>query len=175
MGVLAQYLKTEVEHLRAEIAKRRENLDEWLAAISKLYDQLEVWLKEADSGLGILGTDRDSTLEYMSEPRLGSYEVKTMWVVLGGAIGSRGATIVPQARYVSAVIQPPGRESRRADGIVKITDGSLDQYYLFRWKTRGGDEWFIRSYSAWNADPNDNTVEPLDRDRFEAAILKVLQ
>ena len=29
--------------------------------------------------------------------------------------------------------------------------------------------------AAWNAKPGDNTVEPLDRDRFEAAMLQVLQ
>jgi hypothetical protein len=175
MGVLAEYLKSEREKIRAEMSRRQETLKEWMTAVNQLYDLLVVWLEEADSGLGILGVNRDSTIELISEPRLGHYEVKIMWVILGGAIGQRKAIIVPKARFVSAVIQPPGREARRADGIVQIKDGSSSEHYLFRWKTDSGDEWFIRSVSAWNANPSDNTVEPLDRDRFEAAMLQVLQ
>ena len=52
MGSLAEYLKTEVEQLRAEMTRRQENLEEWNTAIHRLYDQLEAWLKEADNGLG---------------------------------------------------------------------------------------------------------------------------
>jgi hypothetical protein len=98
-----------------------------------------------------------------------------MLVSLGGVIGNREAIIVPKARYVAAVIQPPGREPRRADGIVQINQLSLPEYYLFRWKTDSGDEWFFRNVNAWNATPGDNAVEPLDRDRFEAIMLRVLQ
>lgn len=176
MGVLAEYVRNEAEQLRANLIRRRENLEEWLGAISKLYDQLESWIREADAGIQLLGTDRESTTETISEPRLGNYDVKTLWVVLGAGLGAaRQAWIVPKSRYVSAVIQPPGREPRRADGIVQINQRSVSEYYLFRWKSDAGDEWFIRGDKAWHASPNDNTVEPLDRDRFEAAMLRVLQ
>jgi hypothetical protein len=180
MGVLTEYVRKEVDQIRAEMARRKELLDEWLAAISKLYDQLEQWIADADGGVGILGVNRRTTTQFTSEPRLGHYEVPVMWVTFGGAIGSREAVIVPKSRYVSFVIHPPGREPCRADGLVEIQQGahsrsSFPEYYLFRLKSPGGDEWFIRSVNAWNADPNDIKVEPLDRDRFEAAMLQVLQ
>jgi hypothetical protein len=180
MGVLTEYVRKEADQIRAELARRKELLDEWLTAISKLYDLLEGWIREADGGLGLLGTNRRTTTEFISEPRLGHYDVNLMWVTFGGAIGNRQAILAPKARYTSFVIQPPGREPRRADGVIEIQSGyhnrsSFPEYYLFRLKTDGGDEWFIRSVNAWNADPNDITVEPLDRERFEAAMLRVLQ
>ena len=175
MGVLTEYVRKEVEQIRAEMAQRKELLDEWLTAVSKLYDTLEAWIQDADGGLGILGINRHTTTELISEPRLGHYNVNLMWVSLGGVIGNREAIIVPKARFVSAVIQPPGRTPRRADGIVQIKQLSIPEYYLFRWKTDAGDEWFIKNVNTWNANPGDNTVEPLDRDRFEAAMLRVLQ
>lgn len=176
MGVLAEYLRTEASQIRAELTRRQELLDEWRGAISKLFGQLEQWVREADGGLGILGVHPYAATQAISEPRLGRYDADILYIGLGGGgVAARKAMIVPKARYVSAVIQPPGRESRRADGIVQITDGSVSEYYLFRLKTEAGDEWFIRSDRAWNADPADITVEPLDRDRFEAALLRVLQ
>jgi hypothetical protein len=175
MGKLAEYLRTEVDQIRAEMSRRKELLDEWLGAINRLYEQLDRWLTEADNGLGLLSTNHHTTTELIGEPRLGHYKVNVMWVVLGGAIGDRKALIVPRARFVAAVIQPPGREPRRADGMVQIKELSSPEYYLFRWKNEDGDEWFIQSVSTWNANPSDNRVEPLDRDRFEAAILQVLQ
>ncbi|HSQ57779.1 MAG TPA: hypothetical protein VLM40_18800 [Gemmata sp.] len=155
-------------------------LDEWLAAISKLYDALEGWIREADSGLGILGISRDKTVQLVSEPRLGHYNVHLMWVTFGGAIGAREALVVPKARYVASVIQPPGRAPRQADGLVEIRSSpmnlsSMPEYYLFRWKAETGDEWFIRSVSDWNANPDDNRVDPLSREQFEIAMLRVLQ
>jgi hypothetical protein len=175
MGVLAEYVRKEADHLRAEAARRKELLDEWLAAVSKLYEQLEKWIREADGELGILSFNRSQTQDSISEPRLGNYVANQVHVNFGGAIGNRRAIVVPKARFVSAVIQPVGREPRRADGMVEIRDGSMAEFYLFRWKTESGDEWYIRSVASWNAKPGDNTVDPLDRDRFEAAILQVLQ
>jgi len=180
MGVLTEYVRKEVDQIRAESARRKELLDEWLAAISKLYEQLEVWTLDADGGLGILGCNRSTTKQFISEPRLGNYEAQVMWITFGGAFGNRSAMLVPKSRFVSSVIQPPGSPSRRADGIVEISSGltnrtSVAEYYLFRLKADAGDEWFIRSVSAWNASPSDSTVEPLDRDRFEVAMLQVLQ
>lgn len=176
MGVLAEYLRTEASQIRAELTRRQESLSEWRGAISKLFDQLAAWVREADGGLNLLDIYPYAATEPISEPRLGRYDADVLWIGFGGAeAGRRMAMVVPKARYVAAVIQPPGKEPRRADGIVQITDGSVSEYYLFRWKTEAGDEWFIRSDRAWNANPADITVEPLDRDRFEAALLQVLQ
>lgn len=176
MGVLTEYLKREAGHIRAELARSEESLIEWLGAVAKLYDVLEGWVQQVDDGLGLLGVSRGATKEFVSEPRLGNYDAPVMWVVLGAKMGAaRKVWIVPKARYVSSTIHPPGREPRRADGIVQIKDGSSPEYYLFRWKGADADEWFIRSVADWNADPSDNRVDPLDRDRFETAMLRVLQ
>ncbi|MCI0700656.1 MAG: hypothetical protein L0241_06205 [Planctomycetia bacterium] len=179
MGVLTEYVRNEAEQLKKEAHRREEAVKEWLAAVEKLYDQLEGWLRDADSGLGILKCSR-MIQEQVREPRLGSYYVSPLGVSLGVILIDRSAVIVPRSRYVSFVIQPPGREPRRADGLVEIHDryrnqSAFPEYYLFRSKTDGGDEWFIRSVNAWNADPNDIAVEPLDREGFEAAMLRVLQ
>lgn len=175
MGVLADYLKTEADELRKEATRHQQNLQEWLEAIDRLYEQLGKWLIEADNNLGLISFNFKATTEFISEPRLGNYEVNLMWVRLGAG-GVRAATVVPRARYVAATIHPPGREPRRADGMAQIKQGSTAEYYLFRWKGEGGaDEWFIQSVNAWNATPGDYTVEPLNRDSFEAAILSVLQ
>jgi hypothetical protein len=175
MGVLTEYVRKEADQILAEMAKRKELLDEWLAAISKLYDQLETWIKEADGGIGLLGINRHTTEELISEPRLGHYNVNLMWVMLGGAIGRREAIITPKLRYTSAIIKPPGKEPHRADGMVEIKDGSSAEYYLFRLKDADSDHWYIQSVTQWNANPEYGKVEELDRDRFEAAILRILK
>lgn len=177
MGVLTEYLKSEADQIRAEATRRKELLEGWLTAIDRLYDRLEEWLAEADSGLGLLGVNRNTTRQLIGEPRLGNYDVYIMWVSLGGPLGNRDATIVPKARYVVASIKPHGEEPRRADGMVEIRSGSTPEYYLFRLAgpTVDEDRWFIRNVDQWNADPEYGKVEPLDRERFEAAILRVLQ
>ena len=52
---LAEYLKTEADQIRAEMTRREEGRREWGAALGRLYDRLEEWLRGADNGLGLLG------------------------------------------------------------------------------------------------------------------------
>jgi hypothetical protein len=169
MGPLAEYLKTEAEHLRAEEGKREEAKAEWLGSLERLYKQLEQWTLEADGGLRLLRVGRPIG-EY-EEPRLGIYDTP----ILTLRLGSRGVKVTPRARYVIASIRPPGQEPRRADGMVEIKGESSAEYYLFRKKMEGGDEWFIRNVDQWNSDSVSGTVEPLDRNQFEAALLRILQ
>jgi hypothetical protein len=179
MGVLREYLRNEADHIRAEVAKRNEWSQEWRVALDRLYDRLEGWLKDADSDLGLLTIKRRDRLADVNEPRLGTYPANGMWVILGGGEsgGTRSAKVAPKARFVAATIKPPGEEPRRAEGMVEITSGSTPEYYLFRLAgpTVDEDRWFIRNVDQWNADPEYGKVEPLDRERFEAAMLRVLQ
>lgn len=170
MGKLAEYLKSEAEQLRAEEGARKRAITEWQTAIRQLFGQLKEWLQSADEGENLLLIDDESTL--LREPRLGLYESRYLTIGLRG--GATSAQVAPKARYVIASIKPPGRESRRADGMVSIGEGSNPTYYLFRWKTDSGDEWFIQSVANWGRPDRFEEVEPLDRDRFEAAILRVL-
>jgi hypothetical protein len=169
MGPLAEYLKNEAEHLRTEAGKREEAKAEWLKALTQLYRLLDEWVVEADGGLRLL--QRLQKSQSCNEPRLGVYEINVLHIGLGNS----WVKVTPRARYVIANIRPPGQEPRRADGMVEIKSESSPEYYLFRKKTEGGDEWFIRNVDQWNSDPVPGTVEPLDRDRFEAALLRMFQ
>ncbi len=175
MGVLTEYVRKEAEQIRAGIHTRQQQLDEWIVALGHLYDTLELWIRAADSGLGLLATTRESRGCTVRESRLGQYSAPVLSAFLGNTQSNRAAIILPQARYVAAIIQPPGREPKRADGIVRIEQYAVPEYFLFRSKTEAGDEWFIRSATEWETNRLDNTVEPLDRDHFEAALLRVLQ
>jgi hypothetical protein len=174
MGVLTEYVRKEAEHLKGELGRRDEAVKEWHGAFSLLVDDIRKWVAEADGGLGLLEAVGGESCT-RQEPTLGVYTFAPLVVTLGGQRSGRRAEVVPRSRFTSAVIKPPGREPRRADGMVEIRDGSSAEYYLFRLKEEGSDKWFIRSVNAWNADPNDITVDPFDRDRFEAAMLRVLQ
>ncbi|MDY3557202.1 hypothetical protein R5W24_006389 [Gemmata sp. JC717] len=174
MGVLAEYLRAEAEQLREELHKREEAVREWLSAVGQLYDRLERWARDADGGVGLLCTVRMPRVT-LQEPRLGVYELDCLRISLGVA-GNRRAEIRPRARYVVATIKPPGEETRRADGTVEIRGaGGVTEYYLFRLKGPGEDRWYIQSHARWHSNMLNNDVEELSAERFEAAMLQVLQ
>ena len=170
MGVLAEYLKTERDQLQAEGKNQAEAIAEWQGALSRLYEQLTEWLQAADGGLGVLSVKQLHQHD-IQEPRLGGYSAPILTFNLGGRRGH----VWPRARYVAATIHPAGREPRRADGMVELRYDTTAEYYLFRWKGESGDEWFIQSVTGWKQAKEYGTVEPLDRDRFEAAVLRILQ
>lgn len=170
MGVLAEYVRNEAEQLRKEVVRRDAAVQEWKSAVDKLYAQLEQWVTEADDKQGLLIACQ-ARLVACQEPRLGVYEIPSLLI----GIGTRRAEVVPHARHVVATIQPPGKEPRRADGMVELTDKGGADYYLFRLLEDGQDAWFIRSVALWNLDPRNATVDRLSRDNFEAAILSILK
>jgi hypothetical protein len=174
MGVLTEFVKKEAEQLKAEAHRREQMHIEWIAALERLYDLLEVWLREADGGLGVLKISR-AIQQQIREPGLGRYYFQPLVVSLGGPFIDRTVMIVPRARNVAAKIKPPGQELRQADGMVEIKEGSVADYYLFRLVDGDADRWFIQSVAKWNADPDYGNVEELTRDRFEAAILRILK
>ena len=170
MGVLSEYVRKEAEQLRKEIYKREESVREWTSSIYKLYDQIEQWVKDADGGAGLLEVVRAPRATFQ-EPRLGVYELECLQIAVAS---SRRAEIRPRARHVIATIKPPGKEPQRADGMIELRDGNMADYYLFRLREVDGDHWYIQSVARWNADPSDSSVEELDRDGFEAAILRIV-
>jgi hypothetical protein len=169
MGILSEYLNKEAEHIRAEEGKREEAKAEWLASLERLYDQLEKWSTEADGGRRLLRVGRPNAS--FEEPRLGYYDTSIITLRLG----SRSVKITPRARYVIASIRPPGQEPRRADGMVEIKGDTIAEYYLFRLKGDSGDLWFIQGIGEWNRQPTSGVVQLLNRDRYEEAILSILQ
>ncbi len=177
MGVLAEFVQNQAEFLRNQSKRREDALQDWLHAIKSLNQQLLSWVTKADGGIGLL--EAHQTVELLrQEAVLGIYSVRGLQITIGGQFSGRSAEVIPRARYVTAIIKPPDEDSRRADGMVEIkSGGGLDYYYLFRLAGNNpdSDRWYIRSVADWNADQNYSRVDPLDQDRFEAAILKVLQ
>lgn len=175
MGVLSEFVKKQAEYLRSQSARREEALQDWLKAIQSLNEQIAVWVKTADSGSGLL--ESRSVELHRQEATLGAYSVPGLLITLGGRHSGRSAEIVPRARFVAARIKPSGESERRADGMVELKNGSTAEFYLFRLAGGhpGADRWFIRSVDEWNSDPDYGKVHPLDQERFEAALLQVLQ
>jgi hypothetical protein len=170
MGPLAEYVQKEAEQLRKEAHRQEEAVKEWEEAVSRLYERLAAWVTAADGGNHLLRVTKAGG-PIIQEPRLGLYEFDNLVI----SLGSRRIIVAPRARYVVATIKPPGKDSRRADGTVEIRGGSVIDYHLFRLKEADGDHWYIQSDARWHADPRNNDVEELNSDRFEAAILRVLQ
>lgn len=168
MGVLADYLQTERDQLREVSQRRAAEYAEWVTAMNRLIEQTRRWLTEAD-GVGLLRLELP--LLSVSEPRLGTYEINGLAVQLNG----RRVVVAPRARYVVARIHTAGTDPKRADGMVELRDGAAAVYYLFRLKSETGDGWYIQSVDVWNNAKEYGLVEPLDRDRFEAAVLSILQ
>jgi hypothetical protein len=169
MGVLTEYLKTEAEQLQAEARKQEEAKAEWVSSIRRLHETLRQWAQEADGGRGLLRVTSD--VVEISDPRLGVYSADVLCV----SLRNRAVRIGPLSRYALATIKPPGRELCPVDGMAVVKDGSAPEYYLFRIKGDEGDHWYIQNVTRWNSDPEYGNVEELDRDRFEAAILRILK
>ena len=105
MGKLAEYVRTEAEHLRAEQRGRKEAVAEWQSAMARLYAELETWIAEADEGHKLLVAG-PGKLVYCREPRLGNYEIRSLNINLG----IRNVEVAPKYRHVIATIAPPGAE-----------------------------------------------------------------
>lgn len=179
MGVLAEYLRTEGEHLRSERQKRKEAIEEWKGSLEKLYAQLIDWLGAADGGQGLIGAHAEYQYS-VQEPRLGMYWTKKLTVLMGAfaeGVGVAVAEVAPRARYVAAMLKPDGREPRAADGMVMLSEGQngrIANHYLFRWKWPDGDEWFICSDAEWSSRDFGN-VQPLTAESFESAVLSTVR
>lgn len=178
MGALAEYLKSEADHLRTTRLERKAALDEWKRGLETLNPQLIRWVEAADAGLGLVRADSGSK-HVVEEPRLGAYSAHKVTITLGdsGEDGSPVVEVVPRARYVVAEIRPPGLQPVQADGMVEIREGGRATHYLFRLKQESRDEWYICSVADWNnvRSKDHGRVDPLTADTFEAAVLSALR
>src|SRR5436309_1876921 len=126
MGVLAEYLKTEGATIKAEKAKRREVLREWLASLNDLFREIQEWLKACDPDNLI-----EQCIEQVpgKELAFGEYQVPVLKLTLV----DRSARFEPVARFMAALIRPPGSEKPvRAQGGVELRGLGGRGYYLFR-------------------------------------------
>lgn len=155
MPGLRDYLQEKAkEHNMVERLERRR---EWVAAVTRLIEQLETWLREADPQR-LLSVYR--TMRPALEQHLGHYEVPGLEVVFGDT----QVRIIPMGRHVLRS-GDLGSPQTRAAGRVDITDGAK-KYYLFRYVLDSTDQWVVQH---WNG-----TVKNLDREVFDEIMLELL-
>jgi hypothetical protein len=178
MGVLAEYLRTEADHLRTTRRERKAILDEWKHSLATLNPQLMRWVEAADAGLDLIRADGASVV-VVEEPRIGAYRCPKVTISMGDSNDewTPVVEVAPRARFVVAEITAPGRHPQQADGMVEVREGGRPTHYLFRLKNPVGDEWFICSVADWNnvRSKEHGRVEPLTADTFEAAVLSALK
>jgi hypothetical protein len=164
MGKLRELLAAEADKFRSEKTKRQQALSEWMGLLNNLFNQMDVWLKSSDPD-GLIEATAETQI--LNDPALGEYKAPTRRITLG----EKSVAVVPAARYVTFSVRPPGAEkSVRAHGMVEIRTLGWASYYLFQLPD---GKWYIRP--AQNLRESDNSVEPLDADRFEAALASLLQ
>lgn len=170
MGTLTTFLRDEAKRLRAEAPAREAKLHDWVRAVTELVEQLQTWVREADTE-GVIDLSVDERFLPYGEEGLGRYKLPRLKVTLD----TRFVWVVGKARNVADRIQPPGYASeRQADGLVVVIDSATDErigaadYYLYRLADPDGDRWFVRH-------PLLPEVTPLDRERFEAMLVRLLK
>ena len=155
MPGLRDYLQEKAkEHNMVERLERRR---EWVAAVTKLMEQLETWLREADPQrlLSVY-----TTMHPKLEQHLGHYDVPGLEVVFGDT----QVRIIPVGRAVLSS-GDLGSPQMQAVGRVDVS-GSGRKFYLFRYVVDGTDQWVVQH---WNG-----TVRKLDREVFDEIMLELL-
>jgi hypothetical protein len=165
MGKLRDLLKADVERYRTEREKRQQALREWEDLLNGLFVQIDAWLKASDPD-GLLEVTADPVV--INDPALGEYRAPMRRITLG----KTSVEIVPRARYVIASIQPTGEQPVRAHGLVEIRSRGWASHNLYQLP---GGRWYIYDLSRNLSGVDANPVEPLDADRFEAALASLLR
>jgi len=157
---LKDFLRQEAEKHQAEVVAGKATVDEWRAAIERLFAQLRAWLKESDPQ-GVLEIKQE--LLAVTEQGLGRYSVPRLDIrAFGKWVG-----IIPKARKTVRTAKPPQKSApERAAGRVDITD-ELRRYVLYRFQEDGRDVWLI--------DDLQSEPKPLDQEAFERALMSYLQ
>ena len=163
MGVLAEYLKSGAEQLKAEKVKRRSVVREWVNSLNGLYQQIQEWLKVCDPENLI-----ECSIEQVSgrELAFGPHQVPVLKLTLV----DRSIQFEPVARYMAATVRPPGQETPvRVQGGVQLRGLGGRECYLF---LLNDGKWYIQKEFENLRKGND--VVPLDADQFEAVVRESL-
>ncbi len=154
------FLRQQAEKHQAEATAGKATVEEWRAAVERLFAQLRAWLAESDPE-GVI--EIEESQHEVREPGLGRYQVPRLSLrAFGKWIG-----IIPKARRTVGTATPPQKSApERAAGRVDITD-ELRRYVLYRFHVDGRDVWLIDDL---NSEP-----KPLDREAFERALMSYLR
>lgn len=151
------------EFLQERAAKQQNPLrkqlrEEWLASLSRLFDQLIAWVAELDPD-HVLEVSRTEFRHW--EPSLGEYSVPILELYLGDEL----IRFYPKARILHGTVDVRGDSRLPAAGYVDIIC-RLSNRRLYRAFKDGKEGWYAVD-DRWKADP-------LDRDHFEAILRDVL-
>ena len=175
-----EFLHQQAGKHQAEANAGKATVDEWRAAIERLFLQIRAWLKESDPE-GLIEIEQSQ--EEVREPGLGRYRVPRLNLrAFGKWIG-----IIPKARKTVGTTQPPQKSApERAAGRVDMTD-ELRRYVLYRFQEGGRDVWLIDGLELGGHDASDKAVpgqvsyiprsepKPLNQEAFEKALMSYLR
>jgi hypothetical protein len=156
-----EFLRQEAAKRKGELERNEAAIDEWRAAIGKLYAKIRAWL--ADSDPDHIIAIKESQHE-VDEPGLGPYTVPRLDLRgLGRWVG-----IIPKARRTVGTARPPQKSApERAAGRVDLTNELL-RYVLYRFPQAGGED-------LWMIDDLRSEPRPLDQQAFEEALQSYLR
>src|ERR1051325_1050638 len=171
-----QFLQEQASKHRAEAAAGKAEVDEWRAAIERLFGEIRRWIKDSDPDNIVEIKEEEVEVK---EPGLGPYRVPRLDLrVFGKWIG-----VVPRARRtVGTATSPENPVPQRAQGRVDISD-ELRRYVLYRMH---GDVWVIVApeqgfeivEKSWPGQvqyfPRSETV-PLSQETFEKVLVSYLR
>jgi hypothetical protein len=174
-----EFLQQQAKRHQAEVAAGQATVDEWRAAVERLFAQIREWLRASDPE-GLIEIKEGQ--EDVKERGLGPYRVPRLDLrAFGKWIG-----IIPKARRTVGTATPPQKSApERAEGRVDMTD-ELRRYVLYRFRENGRDVWLIDGLArggvvpdkTWPGDvqyvPRSEPI-PLDQEAFERALMSYLQ
>jgi hypothetical protein len=157
------FLRQQAEKYQAEIAAGKADVEDWRAAVERLFSQMRAWIKDSDPQ-GFIEIKESS--QNITEPGLGRYQVPRLDLyTFRQWIG-----IIPKARRTMATAKPPRKSvPEPAAGRVDITD-EVRRYILYRFREDGQDMWMIDDLESMESKP-----KPFDREAFEKALMSYLQ
>lgn len=155
---LRDFLQEKGAQYAAQTEKNRVVIEEWQAAVDRLYTQLEAWLAAADPD-GYIRHDR-SKFE-VKEPGLGRYPIERLNLrAFGEWVG-----LIPKARITVKRATPPQNGApEQATGRVDITD-EIRRYVLYRFSQGAEERWYVDDTALRTE------MQPLTPELFEKALL----
>jgi hypothetical protein len=169
-----EFLQEQAKKHQAEAQAGQATVDEWHAAVKRLFSEMRAWLKESDPD-GFIEVKEGE--QKITEPGLGEYRVPRLDLhAFGKWVG-----IIPKARGTVSAAHPPQKAAPgRAIGRVDITD-ELRRYVLYRVQENGREAWVIDDLPPEKAWPGQiqyiprSEPKPLDKDAFEKALMSYLR
>src|SRR5208337_2411613 len=115
-STFTNFLRQQAEKHQAEVNAGKGTVDEWRAAIERLFAQLRAWLKESDPQ-GVIEIEEGQ--QDLAEPGLGRYRIPRLNLrAFGKWVG-----IIPKARKTVGTAKPSQKSApQQAAGRVDITD-----------------------------------------------------